>query len=187
MACTTGSATSTCPEVMVPWSSTQRSCPYASQRKNRPCAETTCSLLGMRCRSDGKRETLSKKEPCKHLDIFWHRHHWLKICYNYLTPMAAPKNVIIFWHLLSPSDCFCRLQNIYAQAGMSGPQFVEPYMSPPKTAASSTRASPVKHQREPIIHIGDPHDIALKVGGDAPSALYKLDYCEIISICWTFN
>ncbi|XP_052817487.1 dynactin subunit 1-like isoform X2 [Mya arenaria] len=55
-----------------------------------------------------------------------------------------------------------KLQNIYSQAGMQGPQFVEPYASPPKTAATSVRASPVKSLREPIIHIGDPNDIALR-------------------------
>ncbi|KAH3772809.1 dynactin subunit 1-like [Dreissena polymorpha] len=55
-----------------------------------------------------------------------------------------------------------KLQNIYATAGMQGPQFVEPYVSPPKTAASPQRQSPVKSLREPVIHIGDPNDIALK-------------------------
>lgn len=55
-----------------------------------------------------------------------------------------------------------KLQTIYASAGMQGPQFVEPYMSPPRTATSSTRASPVKLYKEPIIHIGDPNDIALR-------------------------
>ncbi|WAR13457.1 hypothetical protein MAR_027637 [Mya arenaria] len=54
------------------------------------------------------------------------------------------------------------MENIYSQAGMQGPQFVEPYASPPKTAATSVRASPVKSLREPIIHIGDPNDIALR-------------------------
>lgn len=55
-----------------------------------------------------------------------------------------------------------KLQTIYASAGMSDPQFVEPYASPPKTAAGSRQSSPTKGYREPIIHIGDPNDIALK-------------------------
>ncbi|XP_045193036.2 dynactin subunit 1-like isoform X3 [Mercenaria mercenaria] len=56
-----------------------------------------------------------------------------------------------------------KLQTIYQSAGMMGPQFVEPYMSPPKTAAAGSRGvSPVKAYREPTIHISDPNDIALR-------------------------
>lgn len=59
---------------------------------------------------------------------------------------------------------FHRLQTIYASAGMHGPQFVEPYVSPPKTAVGSSRgSSPGKMYKEPIIHIGDPYDIAIRV------------------------
>ncbi|XP_060556244.1 uncharacterized protein LOC132716920 isoform X3 [Ruditapes philippinarum] len=57
-----------------------------------------------------------------------------------------------------------KLQTIYQSAGMAGPQFVEPYVTPPKTAAAagSRGTSPVKAYREPIIHISDPNDIALR-------------------------
>jgi len=62
-----------------------------------------------------------------------------------------------------------RLQTIYASAGMHGPQFVEPYMSPPRTAAGSSRGvSPSKIYREPIIHVGDPYDIAIRVSKNLP-------------------
>ena len=57
-----------------------------------------------------------------------------------------------------------RLQTIYASAGMAGPQFIEPYASPKLPAVTSRGPSASKSLRhEPVIHISDPHDIALKV------------------------
>ncbi|KAL4235195.1 hypothetical protein ACF0H5_006833 [Mactra antiquata] len=52
-----------------------------------------------------------------------------------------------------------KLSSIYASAGMTGPQFEEPYASPSR---QGTRGSPSRATKEPTIHISDPHDIALR-------------------------
>lgn len=101
------------------------------------------------------------------------RGHGAMVKYSEVTPIKAPdKKPPLSGNYMFPSweevrqrrkERNQRLQTIYASAGMSGPQFIEPYASPKLPALNSRRPSATKSLRhEPIIHIGDPHDIALK-------------------------
>lgn len=100
------------------------------------------------------------------------RGHGAMVKYTEVTPVKQPDKrppvagnpMFPSWHEVQRrrKERNLKLQNIYATAGMTGPQFVEPYVSPPKTAAGSRGTSPSKVYREPIIHISDPNDIALR-------------------------
>lgn len=77
-----------------------------------------------------------------------------KVCQMYSFPVRDVSILHIYF----------RLQSIYASAGMAGPQFTEPYATTKLPALTSGRTSATKSlHREPVIHVSDPHDIALKV------------------------
>lgn len=101
------------------------------------------------------------------------RGHGAMVKYSEVIPVKAPdKKPPISGNYMFPSwdevrkrrkDRNTRLQSIYASAGMAGPQFTEPYATTKLPALTSGRTSATKSlHREPVIHVSDPHDIALK-------------------------
>lgn len=101
------------------------------------------------------------------------RGHGAMVKYSEVTPIRAPeKRPPLIGNYMFPSweevkqrrkERNQKLQTIYASAGMSGSQYIEPYASPKLPAVNSRTQSATKSlKHEPIIHISDPHDIALK-------------------------